>query len=168
MRKKLQKQKNKSMKKSKHIKEIKQLKIEKTRGIIYVRPNGAETPVIKHNVMNPESETYLSHDIDVEEQERICRNFCTSYGIEVCGVYRDGSEVNGLDTTRNGLRGMMNQIRRHPVDVIVVTTIDRITPSGQGYIDLLDSFWDNGVEVASVNGGNKGHERFAEGMMLPL
>ncbi len=158
------------MKKGKRKKESKRIKIEKTRGIIYVRPNGAETPVIKHNVMNPESEAYLSHDIDVVEQERICRNFCTSYGIDVRGVYRDGSEVNGLDTSRTGFMGMMRHIRQYPdnVDVIVVTTIDRLTPSGQGYIDLLGGLWNFGIEVASVKGGNKGHERFAEGMMLPL
>ena len=138
-------------------------------GIIYVRSNGVEADVI-YGGIQPEGDVYAHHNIDISEQKTICREFCAKNGIEVMGVYWDDEDTNGMDPERKGFKEATDYCWNHAgeIDVIVVTNIDRLTPSAQHFINLGTSLHDIEIDIASVNGGHSDQDRFNEGTLLPL
>jgi len=141
---------------------------KKLRAIIYVRSSGKELSVI-NRLEKPERETYLSHSISADEQEKICLDHCNENDIDVVKIFRDENTSN-MGSERKGIRKAMGYCRRPGVeiDLVIVTNIDRLTPDGQYYIGLGTSLYENKIGLTSVNGGNSDRERFNEAYMLPL
>lgn len=145
-----------------------QREIKKLRAIIYVRSSGKELSVIK-KLEDPEREAYMYHSISTAEQERICVDYCDENDIDVVKIFRDENTSN-MGSERKGIRKAMGYCRNPgvEVDLVIVTNIDRLTPSCQYYIGLGWSLYNNKIGLISVNGGNDDRERFAEGYILPL
>ena len=82
-------------------------------------------------------------------QEQRLRDYCTSQGYEIHKVYREEG-VSAKDTKRPQLTELLEDIRQHRIQVVLVTKLDRITRSLKDLIGLIEFFQEHDIKLISI------------------
>ncbi|QQG38046.1 MAG: recombinase family protein [Candidatus Kaiserbacteria bacterium] len=97
-----------------------------------------------------ESEQIETGRPSLEAQEKACREFCATQGIEVseAHIYRDIGK--GLDDFRPGLSAMIRTLETEYVDTVVVYKLDRLTRKTKFLLNILHNLAENGIGFRSA------------------
>lgn len=83
-------------------------------------------------------------------QEDRLRSFCKAKEWEVHDVYKDGGH-SGADMDRPDLQRMLNDIKQHKINAVMVYKLDRLSRSQRDTLELIeDHFLKNDVDFISV------------------
>ncbi len=86
----------------------------------------------------------------IDYQKNRLSNYAKKHNHEVVGVLKEISYIKGLDTF--GMRSLFTEIRRHSIDILLVTSRTRICSDN----DLLEEFelFCNACGVSIIEIGN--------------
>jgi len=98
-----------------------------------------------------ESEQIEAGRLSLEAQEKACRDFCATQGIEVseAHIYRDIAK--GLDDFRPGLSAMIRTLETEYVDMVVVYKLDRLTRKIKFLFNIMHNLAENGIGLSSAS-----------------
>lgn len=82
-------------------------------------------------------------------QEQRLRDYCASQGYEIHKVYREEG-VSAKDTKRPQLTALLEDIKQHRIQAVLVTKLDRITRSLKDLIGLVEFFQEHEIKLISI------------------
>lgn len=86
---------------------------------------------------------------DAEKQEDICRKYCLANNHEVVQVYTDQA-VSGTKTSRPSFNKLLEDLRGHNFQAVMVTRLDRIGRSLAHLLALFDEFNKKGIHFIAT------------------
>lgn len=89
-------------------------------------------------------------EFSLKAQEKACRDFCATQGIEVneAHIYRDIAK--GSDDLRPGLSAMLRAFETDYVDTVIVYKLDRLTRKTKFLLNLMHNLAENGIGLRSA------------------
>ncbi len=85
---------------------------------------------------------------NVNKQEDICRKYCEINKHDVFAVYRD--EISGTTISRPAFNKLLEDMRYHKFQVIMVTKLDRVGRSLQHLLSLFNEFQKKGIHFIAA------------------
>lgn len=85
---------------------------------------------------------------NLDNQVRICEEFCNSKGWEVPIIYKD--TISGAKASRPAFNQLLDDLRKYKFRAVVVTKLDRLGRSLQHLITIIDEFKTKSVEFVAV------------------
>lgn len=85
-----------------------------------------------------------------KEQERACREFAASEGLEIVEIIQD-LDRSGRNSDREGFQRLLRMIKSGDVDYVLVQYLDREFRNGISFIQFYDFIQNYGVQFLSVN-----------------
>jgi DNA invertase Pin-like site-specific DNA recombinase len=85
-----------------------------------------------------------------KEQERACREFASSEGLEIIEVIQD-IDRSGRNSDREGFQRLLRMIKSGELDYVLVQYLDREFRNGISFIQFYDFIQNYGVQFLSVN-----------------
>lgn len=87
----------------------------------------------------------------IDEQIERIHSFCKAKGWTLIKIYTDGG-YSGGNVNRPALQQMLEAVRKHDADAVVVYKLDRLSRSQKDTLVLIeDAFLKNGVDFVSIN-----------------
>ena len=86
---------------------------------------------------------------DADKQEYICKKYCEAQEeFEVYKIYKD--VISGTKESRPSFNKLLEDMRNHKFDVIMVTKLDRIGRSLKHLLSLFDEFSNKGIHFVAT------------------
>ena len=86
---------------------------------------------------------------DADKQEYICKKYCEAQeDFEVYKIYKD--VISGTKESRPAFNKLLEDMRNHKFDVIMVTKLDRIGRSLKHLLSLFDEFSNKGIHFVAT------------------
>lgn len=86
---------------------------------------------------------------DVSKQEHICKEYCKRNDMEIYNIYRDKS-ISGIKTSRPSFNNLLEDMRNHSFNCIMVTKLDRIGRSLSHLLSMFEEFNKRGIHFVAV------------------
>lgn len=83
-----------------------------------------------------------------DKQELICKEYCSRMNFEVIEIYKD--VISGTTTSRPNFNRLLNDMREHKFNCVMVTKLDRLGRSLQHLLSLFDEFNKKGIHFIAV------------------
>jgi DNA invertase Pin-like site-specific DNA recombinase len=87
-------------------------------------------------------------DQNNESQERLCRDYCSRFGYDVFGIYKD--IISGTKDSRPSFNKLLDDMRSLKFDAIMVSKLDRMGRSLQHLIGIVDEISRKGLNFIVV------------------
>ena len=86
---------------------------------------------------------------DADKQEYICKRYCEAQeNFEIYKVYKD--VISGTKESRPAFNKLLEDMRNHKFDIIMVTKLDRIGRSLKHLLSLFDEFSNKGIHFVAT------------------
>jgi len=86
---------------------------------------------------------------DADKQEYICKRYCeANEEFEVYKIYKD--VISGTKESRPAFNKLLEDMRSHKFDVIMVTKLDRIGRSLKHLLSMFDEFSNKGIHFVAT------------------
>jgi len=85
----------------------------------------------------------------IEWQSRAIRKYCKKNKIQLFGIFADIAK-SGLNLNRPGIKKMLRQITKKPVDFVVISDSDRLSRNKTDYYHIKKDLAQNKTYVLSV------------------
>lgn len=85
---------------------------------------------------------------DADKQEDICKEYCERNNLEIIKVYKD--VISGTKSSRPDFNKMLEDMRQHKFNCVMVTKLDRIGRSLQHLLSLFDEFNNKGINFIAT------------------
>jgi len=90
-----------------------------------------------------------TEDQDVDKQEHICKRYCEAHEeFEIYKIYKD--VISGTKESRPEFNKLLEDMRNHLFDAIMVTKLDRIGRSLKHLLSLFDEFSNKGIHFIAT------------------
>lgn len=87
-------------------------------------------------------------DQNLDNQIRICKEFCKRMDHEVIAIYKD--TISGSTASRPQFNIMLEDMRKYLFDGIIVTKLDRMARSLQHLLSLIEEFTKKGIHFIAT------------------
>lgn len=90
-----------------------------------------------------------TEDQNANLQETACKDYCQRQGHEVFKVYKD--TISGSKASRPQFNLLLEDMRLHKFDIVMVTKLDRLGRSLQHLLSLFDEFDRKGIAFIATS-----------------
>jgi len=96
-----------------------------------------------------QSELKNNHIEAIELQKLQCLNYAKTHDYSVLKIFEDLTSGR-YNTNRVGLQSLLKACKRHAVDTVLITRIDRLSRTPTNFKELFQYFKKNGIKLIPV------------------
>ena len=97
--------------------------------------------------------TDLQNERSIDDQTRLCRDYCEKRGLTIAATYEDRARSGASMFGRDGLLAMMDRAREGAFEVVVVEALDRLSRDMEDLAGIHKRLAYAGIELRAVHEG---------------